>query len=109
MNSFDDQLRRALRPVPPPAGFVERTLARAAQQKEAAGARIIRFPRVPRWHRSVAAIAASLAIVLFGLQYHEYREGQQAKEQLMTALEITGSQLTQIQQKVVPISMEIQP
>ncbi|MCL4794249.1 MAG: hypothetical protein KJZ84_06790 [Bryobacteraceae bacterium] len=99
MNQFEDQLRDALRRVPPPAGFVERTLARAAQEQRAPR-RAIRFPRY------VAALAASLALVFGGLRYQEYRQGQQAKEQLMTALRITGSQLHQVQQKVAPAGPE---
>lgn len=99
MNQFEDQLRDALRRVPPPAGFVERTLARAAQEQRGPR-RAIRFPRY------VAALAASLALVIGGLQYQEYRQGQEAKEQLMTALRITGIQLHEVQQKVAPAGPE---
>lgn len=101
MNQFENQLRRALRPVDPPAGFVERTLARAGEPvRKRPPRRVLQFPRY------AMALAASLALAVFGLQYREYQQGQQAKEQLMTALQITGSQLTQIQAKVVPANAE---
>lgn len=97
MKPFEDQLREALRRVEPPAGFVERTLARAAGESKPPR-RVIRFPRF------VAALAASLALALVvgGYRVQEYRRGQQAKEQLMLALEITGSRLNQVQQKITP-------
>lgn len=101
MNQFEDQLRRALRPVDPPAGFVERTLALAREpQRNRPPRRVLQFPSY------AMALAASLALVVFGLQYREFQQGRQAKEQLMTALHITGSQLSQIQAKVVTASEE---
>jgi hypothetical protein len=101
MKEFEDQLRRALRPVDPPAGFVERTLARAGEPlRKRPPRRVLQFPRY------AMALAASLALVVFGMQYREYRQGQEAKEQLMTALHITGSQLSQIQAKVLPMGQE---
>lgn len=99
MTPFEDELRQALRREEPPAGFVERTLARAARENRPPR-RAFRLPY------SVAAMAASLALVVGGHQYHEYRRGQQAKEQLMLALQITSSQLTQVQNKIVPARAE---
>jgi hypothetical protein len=99
MRPFEDQLRDALRRVEPPPGFVERTLARAAGERKPPR-RVIRFPRY------VAALAASLALVVGGYRVQEYRRGQQAKEQLMLALEITGSRLSQVQQKIAPAGQE---
>lgn len=93
MNPIDDQLRRALRRVEPPPGFVERTLARAAAERPAAR-------RGGRWMPAFAAVAASLALVVGGLQYQQYRRGQEAKEQLLLALQITGTQLSEVQSKL---------
>lgn len=101
MTPFDDQLREALRRVEPPAGFVERALARAAGERKPPR-RVIRFPHY------VAALAASLALVVGGYRVQEYRRGQQAKEQLMLALEITGSRLSQVQQKIAPGRQEME-
>jgi hypothetical protein len=98
MSHFDGQLRQALRRVEPPAGLVERTLARAAGQAPAR--------RPGRVWQYFGAIAASLALVVGGLQYQQYRRGQEAKEQLLMALEITGSQLTQVQNKVTSFGSE---
>ena len=99
MTPFEDQLRQALRPVAPPPGFVERTLARAAGGQRPP-ARVIRFPR---W---IAAMAASLAVLVGGLQYHEYRRGLEAKQQLLLALEITGSRLAQTKGKIISMGSE---
>lgn len=98
MRDFERDLTEALRRVEPPAGFVERTLARV-EAREA----VRRRGRVWQY---CGAIAASLALVLGGLQYQQYRRGQEAKEQLLMALEITGTQLTQVQHKVTSMGME---
>lgn len=99
MTPFEDQLRGALRRIEPPPGFVQRTLARAAGERKPPR-RVFRFPRY------VAALAASLALVAGVYRVQEHRRGQQAKEQLMLALEITGSRLSDVRQKIAPQRQE---
>ena len=97
MNQLEQELKKALRQVEPPAGFAERVLARVAREEEEKKARWLRGPgwlgaSTLRW-----ATAGALGVVLAtsGILYHreQRRKGQEAKEQLMLALRITSSKL----------------
>lgn len=57
-----------------------------------------------RW-RPLAAIAAAVILIAAGLQqYQQYRRGQEAKQQVMLALEITAQKLAMAQEKVNELS-----
>lgn len=113
MNRLEDELKRALRQVEPPAGFAERVLARAASEKEKKKARsLFGFEWLGasnlRW-----ATACALCIVLAtsGILYHreQRRRGEEAKEQLMLALRITSSKLQIATESVRDISVAHEP
>jgi hypothetical protein len=111
---LEQQLKKALQCVEPPAGFAERVLARAARgEKRNAEPRpwLQRFGASGwRW-AAVGALCAALAIS--GLVYHRERQkqGEQAKEQLMLALRITSSKLQAATASVQNLSLpdESQP
>ena len=97
MNRLEEELRKALQRVEPPKGFAERVLARAASESR---------PQRTKPHRLFGwfgasrirwATACALCVVLAtsGVLYHREhtRKGEEAKEQLMLALRITGSKL----------------
>lgn len=90
MSRLDDELKYALRREEPPPGFADRVLARAEARQPAR-----------RWWP--VAIAATVLLAA-GLEFeHERRlraEGEQAKQQVMLALEITGSKLQFIKEKI---------
>jgi len=88
MNEFEDQLRQALRRREPRDGFASRVA------REASGSRL---PRAARWVG--AAIAASLMLAVGGIEYQRYR-GEKAKEQLMTAVEITAEKITLVRRNL---------
>ena len=93
MNQFDDELRAALRRQPPPAGFVDKVVARA-------------HPQINTRRKSwiAAAIAACLLLGTGGVfEYHQY-QGRKAKQELLLALHITGSKLNIAQQKVLDLN-----
>jgi hypothetical protein len=90
---LERELRQALRPVEPSRDFSARFAPRRA----------VRFWRRPR---GVLAIAASLIVALLipigASRYRErQRRGEQARDQLLTALRITGSKLQKTRQQVV--------
>lgn len=99
MNQEVEQgLKEALRRKPPPVGFARRVMARLPEQ---AAAR--EMPRTLRPRRAwlAVALAAGLALVSFGgVRYQQYRQGQEAKRQLLLALRITGEMLTLAQNQV---------
>jgi hypothetical protein len=92
VNSFEDELRSALRREQPPAGFRPRVLARA---------RVLAAPRRMAW--IAAGIAACLLLSAGGFEYRLY-EGRKAKQELLMALEIAGNKLNIAQKKVSDLS-----
>jgi hypothetical protein len=103
MNRLEDELKRALQRVDPAAGFAERVLARAARlddKKLARSRSWLRFFGLDlasmggvRW---AAACALCIVLATSGVFYErdmQRRRGEEAKEQLMLALRITGSKL----------------
>jgi hypothetical protein len=90
--SLENDLKRALRRVPAPEGFAERVMARVHEPR--------REPR-PSWWRAIAATLL-LGAVLGGWGVRETvrrREGERAKEQVLLALRITGTQLARAQRE----------
>jgi len=98
MNNFEENLRRALERVEAPSGFVERVLARAAQEEKQKQTRPNFWASLfgmggLRW---AAACALCVLVAASGALYEhdvQRRRGEAAKEQLMLALRITGSKL----------------
>ena len=112
MNKFEQELKKALMPVEPPAGFAERVMARVAAGEEFKGAQHTRNwwsdlfqARGLRW-----ALTGALCLAITGggvfYQYEQRRraEGEQAKEQLMLALRLTASKLQLAQAEVQGIN-----
>ena len=105
MRPLDDELRSALRRAEPPAGFVERIMARLATQPapRARWAQVIQsFFRMPklRW-AAVGAVTCLLLVVGF-VQYRQRQraQGEMAKEQLKQALHIASSKLNLARKRV---------
>jgi anti-sigma-K factor RskA len=98
MNSFDDELRSALRRQEPEPGFTERVMARIAAQRPAADRRyrgLFRLPKL-RWVWASVALAC-LALVVGAVQFRRYQrersEGERAKEHVLLALRIASTKL----------------
>lgn len=94
-DKLEQELRKALRPVEPPPGFVERVLARA----ESEGGIARGTPRIDwfgmagwRW-AAASALCVALAASAVVYQHERQKQGEAAKEQLMLALRITSSKL----------------
>jgi len=103
--NFEDELRRALRPVPAPAGFTDRVMRalperRASAVTPIAAARPTRLPNYWQRLRAPAALAASLMLaVLLGQQMADRNRqrddaaGLAASQELMQALRVTSQKL----------------
>jgi hypothetical protein len=108
MTDMNDELRRALRRVEPPAGFAERVLERAARgDAPATAARhdtaraLLRGPML-RW---AAAAALAIAVTGGGVWYRaEQRQaqGEDARRQVLIGLRIASDKLQSVQLKVNP-------
>jgi hypothetical protein len=103
MNRLEDELKRALQRVEPPAGFAERVLLRAARAEDEKPMRSRGWLGLfglglagaggLRW---AAACALCIVLATSGVLYErdmQRRRGEEAKDQLMLALRITGSKL----------------
>lgn len=95
---IEESLRRALRAEEPPPDFTHRVMAQVEQRVQAQS----RARRRARWQVPLA-LAASLLVAAVGLGIvQQQREAQRlhSAQQLAIALEITSSQLNQVQQKL---------
>ena len=91
---IEESLRRALRAEEPPPDFTSRVMAKLAVTAQAR--------RRARWQVPLA-LAASVVLAVVGLGIvQQQREAQRlhSAQQLAIALEITSSQLNQVQQKL---------
>ena len=92
--SLETELKDALRRVPAPEGFAERVLAHVKEPRRETHS---------SWWRAIAATFL-LAAVLGGWGAHELierrREGERAREQVLLALRITGTQVARAQREV---------
>jgi len=94
MNNFENDLRRVLRRREPPRDLSQ-TVARRVGR--VGGLRRIANPP---WWRPLLAAAAAVVLLVAGLdRYRERQRGQEAKRQVMLALEITAQQLALVQEK----------
>jgi hypothetical protein len=89
-SDFENDLRQSLRRVPAPQGLKAKIL----QQRRRQRAQTHPFP----WQRLAASLLLT-AVVAGGYalrQREERREGEQARQQVLTALRITGRALNQM-------------
>lgn len=98
MDELERELKTALRPVAPPSGFTGRVLARARMTSVAARRR----PRMPAfaWGVTVAVLAAVATGGLATYRSYEHRRGEQARAEVVLALQITGSKLRAVQAQI---------
>ena len=88
--NLDNDLRQAMRRVPAPEGFAERVMARLNEPR--------RDSHPARWR----AIAATLLLgaIIGGWGVHETlerRRGERARDQVLLALRIAGTQVARAQ------------
>jgi hypothetical protein len=107
MTQMDDELRRALRRVNPPAGFADRVV-RAAEtqpgspkpappsQPSAASAR----HAIARWAIAATLVAAIGGGVWYRAEERRNEQGEEAKRQVLLSLSIAGGKLRSIEMKV---------
>jgi hypothetical protein len=101
---LENELRRALQPEAPPAGFAERVLARVERERSAERGwknwqRFFATPAL-RW-----AAAGSLCLIAVGAYEVREREqrlaGEEAKRKVMLALRITSAKMQHAESRAV--------
>ena len=103
MDPLERDLREALSREPAPDWFAERVMAKVREQKPAP-------KRGLGWLRWAAAVAM-VFVVIGGVRFDQVRRerlaGEQAKEKLMLALQVTGTKLHLAQVRVQSIDRPI--
>jgi hypothetical protein len=89
---FEDQLRKALRPVDPDEGFAERVMSRV-DSTSAAQSRHGLLARFRGWPAALAASVVLATALTYAWQVDRERRGLEARRQLLEALHITGQKL----------------
>jgi hypothetical protein len=89
MTNFEHDLQRALRRREPPRDLTADVMARIEPRR-----------RILGWRPALAAAAVVLLMLGGWDRYREYRQGVQAKEQLMLAVQITTVKLAVAQAKI---------
>ena len=110
MTQMDDELRRALRRVEPPAGFAERVLQNVSSSKRAVPASPTRPQVATAWPMRWAIAATLVAAIGGGLWYRaderqlaerrQTQQGEEAKRQVLMTLSLAGSKLQSVQIRV---------
>ncbi len=95
MTDFEDQLRGALERKEPSADFTARVVARSKRPGKPAP-----WFNWSAW--AVAGIAATLLVGAMGLdlERRQRHQGEEARAQLIQAMQITSVQLDKVQKKV---------
>jgi hypothetical protein len=121
MNSFDDELKRALRRKEPAPDFTDRVMARVAELQKQEKPRektdwlkkLAEFFQPPqmKWMKWATAGAMAILLIIAGFGVHwrrenerrrlaEIAEGERAKEQVMLAMRIASAKLNVAKKKV---------
>ena len=110
LDEFEQELRQALERRPAPTGLKRRILERRAAERAKRGwlARMFAKPKGGVQFGMWAKVAATLVIVGIlggGVEWHvkqveEQRKGEEARQQVLTALRITNHALDKVEQKL---------
>ena len=103
-DDLEQELRSALRPLPPPQGFANRVVARSLElsARPTAPFAVRRTGLAPILRWSIAAVLL-LAIGLGGVFEHQRQRqiaGERARQQVLLALRITGFTLQNVRNRV---------
>ncbi len=103
MDQFEQELKDSLRREPAPDWLADAVMARVGAEKQR--------QRKPEWFgwarlRWVAASMVLIAVV-GGVRFEQQRQervrGEEAKEELMAAFQVTGTKLRQAEERVLPV------
>ena len=113
MDSLERDLKRAMEPVEPPAGFADRVLTRIRDQQVRAQRRVPARDAsggwwtwlfAPAWRPALAAALSLFLVVAAGISYQRRQQEKRAEKaaaELMVALEITSEKLQRVRTVLV--------
>ena len=95
MDWLEDGLKRALAREQPAPGFADRV-----RRRSAGGSRLVPGLAAGASARRWLAVAASVVVLAAGGLGYRWRQGIQAKEQVLTAVRLTAGKLNRVQTQV---------
>jgi hypothetical protein len=114
MDNLEKQLARALQRQDPPADFTAKVMARIAKKKETRASRWWEFFMMPAQRAALAGGLAGLMLMAGGgvayqqHQANERRRALAARDQLLVALRVTGTQLNRVSRVLSGVAVEKQ-
>ena len=98
MRDFEIKLRQAMQRAEAPLGLKQRVLARARRRAEQRPWWRVHFAQRIAASLVLAAVCGGFAV--YHQQMEERRKGEEAREQVMTALRITSKTLDRVNEKL---------
>ena len=103
MDQFEQELTDSLRREPAPDWLADAVMARVNAEKQR--------QRKPEWFgwARLRWLAASMVLVAVvgGVRFEQQRQeqirGEEAKQELMAAFQVTGTKLRQVEERVLPL------
>jgi anti-sigma-K factor RskA len=99
MSQFERDLRESLRRREPPPGFAGKVIARAHEIDKRRETRSF-WMSSWRWVTAAAAVVMLIAGISVYQEHRRQVEARQSKEQLILALQITGSKMRVVQERL---------
>ncbi len=100
MAEFEPMLREAMRREDAPLGLKQRVLAQARERRQAEQRPWWKVQLVQRLGASLLLAAVCGGIAVYHQQAEERRQGEEARDQVMTALRITSRTLGRVNERL---------
>ena len=99
-SDVEDVLRRALRPVDPPAGFADRVIRRARSTTTGPAPSRTGGSSLLRWATAAALVVGVSGALWYRAEEQRRAEGEAARRQVLQSLAIAGAKLQAVQMKI---------
>ena len=103
MDRFEQELKDALKREPAPEWFADAVMARVNAERQRKQKRVWFGWAQMRWVAASMVLVAVIGGVRFEQQRQEQIRGEQAKQELMAAFQVTGMKLRQVEDRVLPV------
>ncbi|MBA3973878.1 MAG: hypothetical protein C0504_06625 [Candidatus Solibacter sp.] len=103
MDRFEQELKDALKREPAPEWFADAVMARVSAERQRKQKPVWSGWARMRWVAASVVVVAVVGGVRFEQQRQERFRGEQAKQELMAAFQVTGMKLREVEERVLPV------
>lgn len=103
MDRFEQELKEAMRREPAPDWLAESVMARVGAERQKKQKPVWFGWARMRWVAASLVLVAVVGGVRFEQQREERIRGEQAKQELMAAFQVTGTKLREVEERVLPV------